>query len=224
MNQTSLGQCMELATENLPQPSGDSDDAIVVLDTFWGYIIGPGGSVHARARRAETMAVFGALFFGGIAFVPWLVPASSNAAELMPFRIAVTAIFFCIAGLLYLMANKGMSPETQVDMHEREFRIVRRNRAQESVTLSAFDFDQVEGVFITRSTGAIMYANLCIKLRDSNMSVVLATAPERLLTGVKVRLDQDLHIGKARTKRPEPFATTQRPATPRPSIFGNLAS
>ena len=227
---TSLGCAMiePKAGKQMPKAVdfATDEDSLAVNDTFWGYVVGPSQSVRARARRAETMAVFGALFFCGIAFVPWVLPASQNSAnaELLPFRIAVTAIFFAIGGLLYLMAKKGMTPETQVDLHEKEFRIVRRNRGQESVTLNAYSFDQVSDIVVARAPGNFMFANLCLQLNGGQISVVIATGPERLLADLKVKITSDMRPVEARTKRPEPFATTPRPSAARPSIFGGVVS
>ena len=216
-----------LAQEAAESPSeAGSNDAILVEETFWGYVIGPGTAVRNRARRGEVIAASGALFFCGIAFIPWLAggAAALSNPDLMPFRIAITAIFFAIGGLMYLMAKKGMIPETQVDLHEKEIRVVRRNRGQESVTLRAVGFDEIADLTTARAPGSFLYGSLCLDLKDSKEALVIATGPDRLLDSLRTRVMNDIRPKSTRAKRPEGFATTPRPKAPRPSVFSGAVS
>lgn len=169
-------------------------DYFRVSDTFWGYIIGPGERARQRAGIGEILAVLGSLAFGGIAFAQWLLPASNTDPLVMPFKIGVTAVFFLISAMLYLMAKKGLTLETQIDLHEKEIRVVRRNRSDESVTLENYRFDQVTAIDSARSRGKFLLNQLNVGVAGSMSPVVLATAPESALAPVASRIRADLGL------------------------------
>lgn len=186
---------------HVPQKTG-SRDVIVVNDTFWGYIIGPGSRQRWRASQGEAVAVMVSLVFGGFAFSQWIAPGQVGGVDLLPFKLAGTAIFFLFAAMLYLMAKKGMSSETQIDLQEREIRIVRRNRADESMTLESYPFNMVVTAYIRRSKHKSMYCNLCIETVGRAVPVVLCTAPERQLEPVLERLRADV-LDMAKARKPD---------------------
>jgi len=169
-----------------------SEEYFNVVDTFWGYIVGPPGQARRRASLGESLAMIGSLAFGGIAFSLWLLPGSTTDTALMPFKIGATAVFFVIAGLLYLMAKKGLSSEVQIDLHEREIRVVRRNCSDESVTLEAHSFDLVQDIAVKRSRRNLLWSALGVDVLGATGPIVLATAPERELTALFARLGEDL--------------------------------
>ena len=219
-----MGRSSNNATQADKDIDFGGDTNPCVNETFWGYVIGPSDAARTRARRGETMAVFGALFFFGIAFLPWLLGTNSQNADLMPFRIAVTAVFFAIGGLMYLMAKKGMALETQVDLHEKEFRVVRRNRGQESVTLKSYGFDQIAEMQTSRAPGHFMLGNLVLRLSGGEAPVVIASGSEAALEHLKEKILVDMRPEAARTKRPQTFAVTARPEVERPSVFKRAIS
>lgn len=170
---------------------GSTGEYFTVTDTFWGYVIGPEQRARQRAGLGEMLAVAASLAFGGIAFAQWLLPGSNSDPILVPFKIGVTAVFFVLSGMLYLMAKKGLTSETQIDLHEHEVRIVRRNRGNESVTLETYSFAQVRDVQVRRPKRRLMLADLCLDLKGAAAPVVLASAPEAELEATAARLRAD---------------------------------
>lgn len=172
-----------------------------VTDNFWGYIIAPGKQVRARAELGEGLATIGSILFGTIAFAQWLLPGSSADPILIPFKLAITAVFFVGAGLLYSMAKRGLVSETQVDLHEREIRLVRRNRSDESLTLASCRFDDVERIEVKRTPGAFMMSSLLVRTKYDETPMVLITAPETAIEPLMDRIVSDVAPEPARKPR-----------------------
>ncbi len=73
--------------------------AVSVTDTNWGYIIRPGENALMRAAYGEMAASFAGVLLGMGAYGLWLLPNATDAADLLPFRIAGTVVFFVTAAL-----------------------------------------------------------------------------------------------------------------------------
>ncbi len=100
-----------------------------------------------------------------------------------------------------MMAKKGLSSETQIDLHERTVRIVRRNHGDESVTLESVNFDNIESVFIKRAQGSILIFNLCILPRASRTPLVIAIGSRHELEDLRDRIFGDLRPQGSATRR-----------------------
>lgn len=179
--------------------SGSSFD-LELIENFWGYIVAPGRGMRVRADLGEGIATIGSLLFGTVAFAQWLMPGVNSHPDLIPFKIGITAVFFVIAGLLYSMAKRGLSSETQIDLHEREIRVVRRNRSEESITLTSCRFDDVDRLEIKRTPGAFMLSSLYVFTRYDDPPIQIATSSEIVLEPILDRIMNDISPQPERRK------------------------
>lgn len=183
-------------------------DFVTIKEAFWGYVVGQGEGAIFRARLAEALAAGLALFFGTAAFAIWLMPSVGHSALMLPFKLGITGIFFAFAGLLYLTARRGLMTETQIDTQEQTVRIVRRNRADVSMTLDQMRFTEVLELFLKRRPGAFMQTNLCARVAGQGQPVVIATGPERVMTALREKLTTD--ISPRRLAKRQVFSSLSR--------------
>ena len=163
-----------------------------LVGTNWGYVIRPCENVLVRAAYGEMAAVFFAVLTGMAAYGQWLIPGSNASAELIPFKIAGTVIFFVIAGMLYLIA--------------------RRNRRGRATPVSAVAMDDVERVFLQRAKASLLRSRLCVKLAGQTALMEIAEGSEAELAPILQRLALDLNKlpQEAAVQRPSAAPIEQR--------------
>ena len=166
--------------------------ALGVSGTSWGYVIRPCEDVLVRAAYGEMAALFFAVLTGMGAYGLWLIPGSNSAPELVPFKIAGMVVFFVIAGMLYMIARRGLCQEVHVDLKRRELRVARRNRKGRA-TVSVVSMDDVERVYLQRAKAALLRNRLCLKLLDQSAPMEVAEGSEAELAPLLQRLALDLN-------------------------------
>ncbi len=183
-----------------------------LVGTNWGYVIRPCENVLVRAAYGEMTAVFFAVLTGMAAYGQWLIPGSNASAELIPFKIAGTVIFFVIAGMLYLIARRGLCHEVHVDLKQRELRTARRNRRGRATPVSAVAMDDVERVFLQRAKASLLRSRLCVKLAGQTALMEIAEGSEAELAPILQRLALDLNKlpQEAAVQRPSAAPIEQR--------------
>lgn len=179
-------------TEPAASDKKPTEQTLVIQSTFWGYVIDRGARARWWADKGEGIAALASLVFGAGAFLMWLMPGSTSAAEMLPFRLAVTAVFFAIAGMLYLVAKKGLSTETHVDMNVRVIRVVRRNRGDEAVIVDAVDFDAVENLVFVDGAFGLRPPALALEVNPAGEIVQIAHGTMEELEMLKAQIEADL--------------------------------
>ncbi len=180
-----------------------------LVGTNWGYVIKPSETMLVRAAYGEMIALFFAVLTGMAAFGLWVIPGSHDTAELIPFKLAGTAIFFVIAGMLYLIAQRGLCHEAHVDLRRRELRTARRNRHGRATPVCAATMDEVERVYLQRSKASLLRSRLCVEFAGQALIMEVAEGSEAELAPILQRLAIDLN------KIPRD-AVVQRPAAETP--------
>ncbi len=185
-----------------------------VTGTSWGYIIRPGQGTLVRAAYGEMAASFAAVLLGMAAYGFWLIPGSNATADLVPFKIAGTVIFFVMAGMLYLIARRGLCYEVHIDLHRRVLRTARRNRHGRATPVSAVPIAEVESVFLQRAKSAFMRNRLCVRITGERGVTAITEGTEAELAPLLQRLTLDLRKEVAEVKQPRLPAATAKPRVP----------
>ncbi len=186
-----------------------SKSTVNVNETFWGYVISKGGLAPILAASGELAATVGCIVFGFAAYAHWLLPGSTFGAQLLPFKIASTIMFFVFAILLYLIAHRGLMSEVQIDVKQREVRLVRRNREGASVELDKFEFARVNSVYMKRTQPDAPSNQLFFEVMGRRAPIWVAMGTAREIESLMIRIREDV-----RTRKP---ANTPRPVRVKPA-------
>ncbi|MDH5798803.1 MAG: hypothetical protein OEZ19_09570 [Paracoccaceae bacterium] len=147
-----------------------------VAETSWGYVIGSGQTAALAASIGEIAAVIGAIAFGAMAYLQWLLPGAMNEPDLLPFKAVGTIIFFMFSAMLYLMARNGLLREIHVDFKNRTVSIVRRNRESVGTVEKEYRFDQIRRVYLARSKTGNRIARMYIEPK-TGPAIMVARGP-----------------------------------------------
>lgn len=165
------------------QPNG----APSIGETYWGLIVRRGSAAQDRAALGEIAATLGCVFFGIMAYSNWLLPGRILETEVLPFKIAGTAVFFMFAGFLYLIARRGLHFEAQIDTKRRQFRIVRRNREGAASLVESYPFEEIERVYLVRSK-TFTPDRLYVQPRGRSWPIMLAAGRGNVLDPILERM------------------------------------
>ena len=193
---------MHTGTFEALQGAGAHPAAVDLSDTEWGYIIRPGEKALTRAAYGEIAASFAAVLLGMAAFGQWLIPGTSGAFDLVPFKIGATVIFFLGASFLYLISRRGLCYEVQIDLARRVMRTARRNRNGHATALSVVPIAEVESVFMQRAKSAFLFNRLFVRIAGARGVTEIAMGPERELAPILQRLSRDLRKKEAEVRIP----------------------
>ena len=170
--------------------------AVSVGETFWGYIIHKGKASRDRAAIGEVAATAGSAFFGLLAYGQWLLPGMINDTDVLPFKIAGTTVFFMFAGLLYLIARRGLSSEVHVDVKRRQLRTVRRNREGVASLMEKFGFADISSVYMIRSKSPFAPNRLLVQPASRRLPILVASGPASELEPVLRRMISVMREGR----------------------------
>jgi len=204
-------------TEETFAAGADRRNAVCLSGTKWGYIIRPGENTLVRAAYGEMAASFVAVLLGMAAYGLWLIPGSSAAADLVPFKIAGTVIFFVMAGMLYLIARRGLCYEVHVDLKRRMLLTARRNRRGRATPVSAVPIAEVESIFLQRAKSSFLRSRLCARIKGESALIELAEGTDEELSPLLQRLTLDLSSQIVRT--PESMQSKGSAKSRVPSAF-----
>ncbi len=190
--------------------------AICISDTILGYSISKGGSARLRANMGEMAAIVGCLFFGAASFGQWLIPNSALGPELLQFKLSGTIMFFVFAALLYLIARRGLTVESQINKKNATLRIVRRNREGGSMVLAQHRFAEIDSVFIKRSKSDFIADQMFVRIKSGSAPLLIARGPAPELEPLLDRIQKDFR-GQLKTapKRAPKLAQGTASAGPR---------
>ena len=73
----------------------------------------------------------------------WILPGATSAAELLPFKLVLSGVFFLVGVSLIQLCNDRDRVEIQVDREGQEIRAVRQGRDGRSVVVAAVPFSKV---------------------------------------------------------------------------------
>lgn len=177
--------------------------AVSVTDTNWGYIIRPGENALMRAAYGEMAASFAGVLLGMGAYGLWLLPNATDAADLLPFRIAGTVVFFVTAALLYLIARRGLCYEVHVDLQRRVLRTARRNRHGRATPIRSVPIAEIESVYLQRAQASFMRNQLCVRIAGERGQTQVAVGSEAELAPILQRMTPDLRKQAEEIARPE---------------------
>ncbi len=177
--------------------SAGQEPTVKLSQTGWGYIVRPGETALIRAAYGEMIATFAAVLLVMAAYGVWLLPNANGAAELLPFRIAGTVIFFVLGGMLWLIAHRGLCHEIHVDLERRALRIARRNRRGREILVGQVPIDDVESVFLQRAKGGFRRNRLCVRIAGDRELIEVAVGCERDLAPILQRMTHDLRKQEA---------------------------
>ncbi|MGB5558461.1 MAG: hypothetical protein WBN04_10675 [Paracoccaceae bacterium] len=190
------------------------NSVVDVSETDWGYIIRPGDQALTRAAYGEMAASFGGVLLGMSAFGLWLIPGTNGSADLVPFKLGATVIFFVGAAFLYLIARRGLCQEVHIDLVRRVLRTARRNRHGNATPVWAVPIAEVESVFMQRAKSSFLRNRLCVRFAGDRTATEIAVAPESELAPILQRLSVDLRedTGGPPARRKPTVAATQAPS------------
>lgn len=186
--------------------------AISISETFWGYIIRKGGFAAQKASLGEVFATMATMMFGVAAYCQWLLPGTLFSIDVLPFKIAGTAIFFMLAFLNYTIARKGLMYETQIDQKKRVVRTARRNRQGVSSVLKVHRFEDIGSVYIRRSQSPFVADQLYVNFDDRSRPLLVASGQKSDLEPLLRRMITDLSPQAAEKIKPKPVKISDRPA------------
>ena len=186
--------------------------AISISETFWGYIIRKGGSAAQRASLGEVIATLATMMFGVAAYCQWLLPGTIYSTEILPFKLAGTAVFFVLAFLNYTIARKGLMYETQIDQKNRVVRTARRNRQGISSVLAVHRFEDIGSVYIRRSHSSLIADQLYVNFDGRSRPMLVASGRKADLEPLLGRMIADLAPQAGATNRQRVGNLNDRPA------------
>ena len=160
-----------------------------VAETDWGYVFGSGPSVAVAASIGEVVAVVGAIAFGAMAYLQWLLPGTTSDPEMVPFKAVGTIIFFMVAAMLYLMARNGLLKETHIDFKNRVVSVVRRNRESVGTVEKEYRFDQIKRVYLARNKSGNRIARMYIEPKIGPAIMVARGPNDEMQTVLKIVMD-----------------------------------
>jgi len=171
-------------------PDRRGEGSVKLIETHWGYILREADGAVGGVALAEAALRFLGLILVVSAYAQWLLPAALFPAGDVSGRIGLSAVLAVGGAAVYLVANRGFRPETQVDTAKREFRFARRNGQGIARIQRRLPFDAVESAFVRRRDGGA--GELCLRLAGVEAQVHVATGAERDLEVLHLRLCRDL--------------------------------
>lgn len=176
----------------------------------WGYSIQASDQTSYWARLAQALAGGTAFVSAGIAVGIWIFHSPDMGPELLPFKMAFTAMLVLVSVLGLWFATQGTDYELQLDTKKRELREVLRNNKGQSIVVRRLNFSDISSVIFQRdaSESAQGYANLLIRLKTQTQNVHVVFDKEANLEALREILAQDI------LKAPE-MQRTFIPVTPR---------
>ncbi len=178
-------------------------NAVTVTDTESGYIVRPGTTVLIRAAYGEMAASFTAVLLGMAAYGLWLLPTANDTEALLPFRLGGTVVFFVMAGMLYLIARRGLCCEVQIDLTRRVLRTARRNRHGRATPIRDIAIADVESVFLKRDKSGFLRSKLCVRIAGDRGLTEVAGGLEAELAPLLQRMTKDLRKEISEVRQPQ---------------------
>ena len=184
---------MDTHTKGIGQVVGGKRQraALSISETVWGYTISRGGSARTRANMGELAAIAGCLFFGAASFGQWLLPDAALGAQVLPFKISSTIMFFVFSALLYLIARRGLTVEAQVDIKRQKLSLVRRNGEGATTQLAKYGFAEIGSVYIKRSKSEIAADQMFVRPKSGVAPILIVSGPARELEPLLDRIQTD---------------------------------
>lgn len=173
-------------------------EAIVVDQTYWGYII------HRANQEVTQREIFmNACGVAGIAFIVaalgmWLLPGTAVGTDAFVMKLALSGVVAAVGIQLFWYSGRGGLSEVHVDTKLGEFRQVARSRMGKVTPLGRYGFSEIGGVFLDRSVGGKGKSALLLRYRNTPKVVQVAIGPTALLEKLRDRIGQDIlvHRGK----------------------------
>lgn len=122
-----------------------------VVEHYWGYEVTPNQRVVDMAVIMRGACALFGVASGFAAFGIWFVPAMMLVTSTLAAKVAVTALFLCVAGLLAKLTARGTRVRVQIDTANGELREVVDGPFGSVFVLAQYGFDVVEAVEIATS-------------------------------------------------------------------------
>lgn len=160
----------------------------------WGYSIQTNDQTGYWARLAQALAGGTAFVSAGVAVGIWIFHSPDMGPELLPFKMAFTAMLVLLSVLGLWFATQGTDYELQVDSKNRELREVLRNNKGQSIVVRRLSFKDISSVIFQRdaSESAQGYANLIIRLKSQTQNIHVVFDKEANLEALREILAQDI--------------------------------
>jgi len=201
-----------------PQPS----PVVKVSKAQSGYSISKGGPARQRADMGELVATGGCLFFATLSLGHWLVPQATVGAEILPYQISGTILFFGISALLLIIARRGLTSEVQIDTERKVLRVVRRNRKGAITVMSHMRFAEIGSVYIKRSKSEDIANQMFVRSKPGAMAILIASGPAHELEPLLGRLQNDFRgpVAMAVIRQSQPIRVAKKVVPRRVFIAG----
>ncbi len=173
---------------------------IVASETHWGLIIknvagGKSGGFFAEGVL-KILAIV--MLFGSI--LPWAFTSGALGQGALMTQMSLSAAFFVTGFGVYSHAGRGFRQEVHIDGIQSEVRFAARNSRDISSIRRRIPMMHVQSCFMTRTNGKTGAAQLHLRLKSSNQTLVIASGLERNLVPILKQMADLIKVTKRRSR------------------------
>ena len=161
-------------------------------ETFWGYILRDQTRQKSVSIIIRWMAKVAAVSMMLAAVGLWVLPGTNLSVAVLPYKLGLSLLSGFIGLMLFWISNHGTKYEVQVDLEKMELREAFRGENGKVRIFSKILFEQIEAVYLERSSTSYQKSRLMIRLAKSGQVIEVARDYEAFLPPLRDRLGRDI--------------------------------
>lgn len=173
---------------------------IVVRETHWGMIIRDADAENGGDYVAEGILKILSIVVLFASVLPWAFTGTGLGDATFMTQLSLSAAFFVTGFGIYAHAGRGFRQEVHLDGIQSEVRFATRNSRNISTIRRQIPMMHVQSCFLKRTKSKKASAQLHLRLKSSNQTLLIASGEERNLVPVLEQM-ADLIKVTERSKR-----------------------